>query len=321
MKMQKLLALLMALVLCVGMLTGCGAASKGEASAPMENGTAGGGYYDGATGSMDMEMEMDSSLTDSSVTTQGSLPENMKIITTIHMEAETEDLDPMLASINAKIAQLNGYMEAQEIYNGSAYASRRYRNAYLTIRIPADNLNQFTQQVAEEANIVSSNTTTENVTLSYVAIESRITALKTEEARLLELLAKAENMEDLLMIESRLTEVTYELEHVSSQLRVLDNKIDYSTVHLNLSEVKEYTEVVEPETFGERVISGFVDNVEAVWDGIVEFVIFLLTGLPYFVLIAAAVVVVIIVIKRIRRKKKAKKETPIKTDLNPEDPQ
>ena len=317
MKMRKLLALLMVLVLTVGLLSGCASASKGEAMDSMSNGSSAEMAPESPAGG-DYEMDMNTNLTDSSGAAQSPLPENMKIITTVYMDAETEDLDPMLASINTKIAELGGYMEAQEIYYGSAYSSRRYRHAYLTIRIPADKLTQFTQQVAEEANIVNANTTTENVTLSYVAIESRITALKTEEARLLELLAKAENMSDLLMIEARLTEVTAELEQVSSQLRVMDNKIDYSTVKLNLTEVKEYTEVVEPETFGERVVSGFVDNVKDVWDGIVEFVIFLLTGLPYFILIAVIAVAVIVIIKRIRRKKIGKKAKPIETDENPQ---
>lgn len=316
MKTQKLLALLMALALTVCLFTGCGAASMDNASGGSMNYGAEMAPESPAEGNY--EMDMNTSLTESSNSIQGAMPENMKIITTVYMDAETEELDTMLTSINSKITQLGGYMEAQEIYNGSAYSSHRYRHANLTIRIPADKLDQFTQQVAEEANIVNSNTTTENVTLSYVAIESRITALKTEEARLLELLAKAETMEDLLMIESRLTDVTYELEQVSSQLRVMDNKIDYSTVHLDLTEVKEYTEVVEPETFGERVVSGFVESVKDVWDGIVEFVIFILTGLPYFVLIGAIAVVVIVIIKRVRRKRKAKKEQPAEPDQNPQ---
>lgn len=313
MKMQKLLALLMALVLTAGLFAGCGASS--EAMDSMSNGAgmspespAEGGY----------EMDMDASLSESTTTAQPELPEDRKFITTVYMDAETEELDVMLASLNAKIAQLNGYIESQEIYNGSAYASRRYRRANLTIRIPAENLNQFTEQVEAEANVVNSTTSLDDVTLSYVAIESRISALETEQARLLELLAMAENMEDLLMIESRLTEVTAELEQVNSQLRVMANKVNYSTVNLNLEEVKEYTEVVEPETFGERVASGFTDNLKDLWDGIVEFVIFILTGLPYIVLIAAIAVVVIVLIKRARRKKTPKKAKPIETDQNPQ---
>ena len=312
MKFPKLLALLMALVMIAGLFAGCGAASNGAAMDKAESMTNGYAPQEPA-GSADMEMDMNSSLTDSSVE-QPDLPADRKFITTVHMDAETEDLDVMLSSLNSKIAQLGGYIETQELYNGSAYSSHRYRRVYMTIRIPAENLNQFTEQVAEEMNVVNSNTTLEDVTLSYVAIESRIAVLETEQARLMELLSQAENMSDLLMIESRLTEVTAELEQVTSQLRVMANKVNYSTVSLNLQEVKEYTEVTEPETFGQRVAKGFVDNIKDLWKGIVEFVIFLLTALPYFVVIGAFVAVVLILAKRIRRKKAAKKAS--KEDSN-----
>lgn len=312
MKINKLFTLLLALVMVMGLFAGCGAASNGAAMdkaetnmTPME-----------PAGSADMEMDMDNSLSDSSVE-QPELPADRKFITTVHMEAETEDLETMLSSLNGKIAQLGGYIEAQELYNGSAYSTRRYRRAYMTIRIPAENLNQFTEQVAEEANVVNSNTTLEDVTLSYVAIESRIAVLETEQARLMELLAQAQDMSDLLMIESRLTEVTAELEQVNSQLRVMANKVNYSTVNLNLQEVKEYTEVVEPETFWQRVTKGFGDNLEDLWDGIVEFVIFFLTGIPYFILIGAIAVGVVFFIRAIRRKKKAKK-AKIQEEQNPQ---
>ena len=311
MKFTKLLALLMTLVMIASLFVGCGKSAMDSMTNGSSAEMAPGAYPEG-----DYEMNMDSTLTDSSVE-QPDLPADRKFITTVHMDAETEDLDVMLSSLNSKITQLGGYIETQELYNGSAYASHRYRRVYMTIRIPAENLNQFTEQVAEEMNVVNSNTTLEDVTLSYVAIESRIAVLETEQARLMELLSQAENMSDLLMIESRLTEVTAELEQVTSQLRVMANKVNYSTVYLNLQEVKEYTDVVEPETFGQRVTKGFVDNLKDLWDGIVEFTIFLLTGLPYFVVIAAVVAVVLILVKRIRRNKAAKK-TKAQEEQNPQ---
>lgn len=85
-----------------------------------------------------------------------------------------------------------------------------------------------------------------------MAITSRITALETEESRLLELLAAAANMSDLLEIESRLTEVRTELEKVKSQLRIYENQVSYGTIYLTVSEVKEYTVVEEPENSGDR---------------------------------------------------------------------
>lgn len=302
MKMKKLLAVVLTLVMAVSLLTGCGAASMDSVA---------NGYYDAPAADAPAEApEMDFvydeekglSSTDS---TNTALPADQKIITTINMDAETEDMNPLLEKISAKTAELGGYMESQEIYNGSKRNNYSYRYAYLTVRIPADKLDSFVNLVSDNANVVSSNTSTENVTLSYIATESRITALETEQDRLLELLAMAETMEDLLLIESRLTEVRTELEQVNSVLRSYDNRINYSTIHLNITEVKEYTEVEEePETFWDRISGGFVNSLKNVGDGIVNFVVFLIVALPYIAPFAVIAVVVVLLIKRPWKKKK-----------------
>lgn len=304
MKMKKLLAIMLTLIMVASLFAGCGAAAMDK----VEN-----GYYadapaaDAPMAAPEMEYMEDTSLTSGEMP-QTELPADQKIITTIRMDAETEDMDPLLQGINAKVSQLGGYMEMQEIYNGSTYNSYSYRHAYLTVRIPAQSLNDFVEHVGENANVVSSNTSTENVTLSYIATESRIKALETEQARLLELLAKAENMEDLLLIESRLTEVRTELEQVNSVLRSYDNRINYSTIHLDIEEVKEYTETKEPETFWDRISTGFVNSLKNVGEGIVNFVVFLVVAFPYFLPFILIAVVIIVIIKAAEKKKK--KKTP-----------
>lgn len=304
MNVKKLLALLLALVMAAAVLTACGASNGDykteeampEAEAPMEEAW------------VEEEYVSDESGISSASGSAPALPADQKIITTLDITAQTEDMDPLLEKINGKIAQLGGYMEAQEIYNGSAYGnSYRYRNAYLTIRIPADQLQSFVALVEENANVVRQNTSTENVTLTYVGVQSRIKALETEQGRLLELLAQAENMEDLLLIESRLTEVQAELEEYNSRLRVLDNKINYSTIHLDLEEVKEYTPVEEePETVWERIGKGLSKNFKDIGKGFVNFFVWLIVAIPYLLIIGGVAVVVILIIKK-SKNKKAKK--------------
>ena len=224
----------------------------------------------------------------------------------VQTEAETEELDTLLTALDKKIAELDGYVETREVYNGSAYASYRSRSASLTIRIPADRLDGFVDHMAENTNIVSRYAYIDDVTLTYVATESRVKALQAEESRLLELMDKAENLTDLLQVEARLTDVRYELESVTNQMNVLKNQVSYGTIHLNVDEVVEYTPVAE-ETFWQRISGGFVDSLEEIGDGIVEVTVFVLANLPYFVLIGIGVVVIIVLAKRSIRKKKAKK--------------
>lgn len=248
--------------------------------------------------------------------TSSSLPENRKLIQTVNMQVETENLDIVLQQIDSRIAELGGYVESSNVQNGSAYSGSRYRSASMTVRIPAKDLDSFIDKVGQITNIVSSRKTVEDVTLSYVATESRMKALQTEETRLLELMAKAKTVEDLLTVEKRLTEVRTELEQVTSALRVFDNQVDYATIHLSVDEVKEFTEVAEPETVWQRISTGFKKSLKGVGNFLEELFVLLIVSVPYLALIGVmALIVWVIVLLSYRRtsKKNAKasqKEKP-----------
>ena len=297
MKQKKWIALLLVLVMTASVLAGCGASSVAkdtamqEAASPMDaplKNSAGGVMMSGASATADTIRQ----------------ESGQKLIRRVNIDAETEDLEALLGELTKQISALDGYIENQELYNGSSYASYRSRSANLTIRIPADKLDAFIGQVKDVSNVVSYNESQEDVTLTYVSTESRIKALETEQARLLELLGQAQNMSDLLEIEARLTDVRYELENVTSQLLVLANKVDYATVRLYISQVKEYTEV-EEQTVWQRIATGFKSNLKDLGEGLVDFFVWVLTYSPQLILIAAVLAVAVIVLRR--RKKKLKK--------------
>ena len=296
--MKKFLSLLLGLTLLCS-LTACGGCSK-------------------ATGAIREEAaaEAPAMMADNAASLKGAesgsnaLPEGRKWIITIDMNVETNDLDSLMENLEKEIRAQGGYVEDQNIHNGSTYASRRYRSANLTIRIPDEKVDSFTNDISGMANVVSQNLRREDITLQYVATSSRVTALETEEARLLELLAKAETMEDLLEIEARLTDVRYELENYASQLRLYDNQVDYATIYLYIDEVQEYTPVEEP-TFFERIQNTFSNSLEGLGDGIVNITVFLVGNSPYLLVFGIAGFVILKLVKRpvkLRFRKKEEKE-------------
>ena len=297
MKNKRILSLLMILVLVGCLFAGCGASeSMGNIEAPKD--FAEEDYYVGETIGRNNE------------NTSVQLPENQKWISTIYLDAETEDMTPLLTQIDKKVAELGGYMEEREVRNGSQYSSYRNRYANLIIRIPVGKVDEFVQQVSGVSNVISTNETVENITLTYVATESRVNALKAEEERLLELMAQAENMSDLLEIEARLTDVRYELENMTSQLRRYDNLVDFATVHLSIDEVKVLTPV-EEETVWQRISGGFVESLKGVGTFALELMIWIVVKLPYLVFIGAIVFVVVLLIKKNRKKAKDPKIPPM----------
>ena len=311
--MKKLTALLLSLLLVLS-LAACGASSKATQAAPM---AAKADYAMVEEVAMEAPAAMNTgnSLRGAGETGSTALPENRKWVITVNMDAETEDLDGLMAGLDAEITALDGYVEDQEIYNGSSYASRRHRNANLTVRIPADRVEDFTAAVSGIANVVSTNISRDDITLKYVDTESRVTALKTEETRLLELLAQAETMSDLLEIEARLSDVRYELESYSSRLRVYDNQVDYATIYLFISEVQEYTPVAE-KTVWQRIRDGFKSSIEGVTDGFVDFFVWIIANSPYLLVWAVVISVGIVILKKLPKVKLRRRNKKNHSDSN-----
>lgn len=296
MKVRKLLALMLSLSLLLA-LAGCGAKSEAayDVAAPQE---AAGTY-------MRAETVAANSLTEDAAAS-AQVPENRKWIVTVDMSAETEDMDTLINGLQEHIDSLGGYVQNQRISNGSYRSNYRYRSANLTVRIPAESVDSFTEKVSGMANVTHSSKDLEDITLSYVATESRMKALQTEEERLLVLMEQAETMSDLLEIEARLTDVRYELESVTSQLRSYDNLVSFATIYLNIEEVKEYTPVAE-KTRWEKITDGFVKSLKGVWNGFLDFGVWFIVNIPYLLVIGLIGFGAFLIIRKLYRKQKAKK--------------
>jgi hypothetical protein len=285
MKKRQILSVLLVCLLIVTLCAGCSkgvymdAVSNGEAMAPELSGN----------------NKADQTGTD--------VLQDRKLIRKIHMSAETEDMDALLAHIDQRVGQLEGYIEARDIYNGSAYYGSRNRSATLTIRIPADKLDGFVQQIGEVSNIISNKETSDDVTLQYTDMESRLKVLRTEEERLLAFMEEAKSVSEMLEIEKRLTEVQAQLDSLTSQLKVYDNLVDYGTIYLSVEEVEQYTEVQEKDpTMWQRISTGFVNSAKNVWNFLKGVVVVLIVGLPYLALVAVAGIAVWLIIRRKRKK-------------------
>ena len=242
--------------------------------------------------------------TDSAAGLTAPAQSDRKLIRTVSMDAETENYDALITALEEKLTALGGYTESRQ--TGTYGSTRRWSS--MTIRIPADNLSAFVTHVSKNANVLSTSEETKDVTLQYVDTESKITALETEQARLLELLAGAQNLSEILEIEARLSDVTYELERYASQKRSYDNQITYATVRLTVEEVEVLTPVEEPSVF-DRIRTGFTSSLHGVSDGLVNLFVLLVAGSPYLLVYGAVIGAILAISSRIR-KRKQKKASP-----------
>ena len=240
-----------------------------------------------------------------------------KLIRTVEMDVETQNFENILNQVEQKVTELGGYVENSSLNQNSMYSQYRNRSAEYTVRIPEERLDEFVQMVEEGTNVTYRQNSVEDVTLSYVDLESHKEALETEETRLLELLEQAEDMADILAIESQLSNVRYQLDSMESQLRTKDNQVDYATIYLYISEVERLSEIPD-ETAWSRITTGFVNSIYDIGVGIREAAIWFVIHLPYLlvwgIVITGAVLIVRLIWKKCHRRKMKKAEAAMQRE-------
>lgn len=232
---------------------------------------------------------------------------SQKLIRTIDMDVETLDFEETITFVEAEVEKIGGYFENMQMDGVRLDSEYDLQSASLRIRVPKDKADEFLDKVSQKTNVYSRSESVEDVTLHYVDVESHKKALQTEQERILAIMEKAEKMSDIIELEERLSEIRYELQNYESTLRSIDNQVDYTTIEMRVSEVREETKP-EPEGVFERIGNGFVRNLRNVGNGLVNFFIWFITNLPYFVVWGAVIAGIVWVVRLIRKKRREKKE-------------
>ncbi|MBO4914428.1 MAG: DUF4349 domain-containing protein, partial [Oscillospiraceae bacterium] len=228
-----------------------------------------------------------------------------KMIYRASMELQTTEFEKAASDIRTLTQSLSGYFEEQSVHNYSS----GYRSANYTVRVPAERFEDFLHQLGDLCHVTYQTQSAEDVSEYYYDMESRLETAKIKLDRLQDLLSKAELMEDIITLESAISDTEYQIERLSGEKRHYDSLIGYSTIYVTLSEVYRVTETDNaPLTFGQRIASAFRDGLRNFTDMLEDFIEWLAYSWLTLLIIAAVIIIVIRIIRRARAKRSASGE-------------
>ena len=241
-----------------------------------------------------------------------------KLIVTVTLRAQTKEYDAALSSIRGALSSLGGYEESFSS-NGKSYGSSDSycRSAYLTVRVPSDKLADFLSAVGKQVNVVNEQIGRVNATEEYYDLAARVRVLEEERAAYENMLAKAVNVEEILLIKDRLYNVISEIESAKTRMKVIDSRASYSTVHLTLEEVVDYAVVTTPKTtFGARIAKAFTRSWKNFADGFQDFTVWFVGAIPTLLVLtvigAGVSVITVISTRRLKKRTQKKDENNVK---------
>ena len=226
-----------------------------------------------------------------------------KLIRDVNMSVEARDFDGVLSQITDKVRELGGYVESSDVSGISvnSYGGSQQRYADIRARIPADRLDRFVETVESAGNVTSKQEQVTDVTLRYSDVQSRKKSMEIEQERLWALLEKAESLDAVVALEARLSEIRYELESYTSQLRLYDNQVDYSTVSINMREVKDLTPTA-PDSIGTRIQKGFNRSLNNLGEAGTDLIVWIASNSPILLVLAVIIAAVVLFVRGLSRR-------------------
>ena len=285
--MRKFRAIILITLLCT-ILVGCTKYDNGTTTALTNEFS---GAYDKSVAIENAEYSDYSSSEDMS--NADIVKSNMMVVRNADISVDVKNLEEFTGNLTKKVTDLGGYFEDSSINNyEQEWSTTRY--GYYTIRIPAENLDTFLTYTEDFCSITQKTISVEDVSLEYVDVEAHINALEQERDHLQSLLDSAANVTEIMEIADRLTSVQAQLDSYTSQKKLLENRVTYSTVKLNACENREVDHPIRAAfnvQFKEVMLEG-LENAVNVFVGIIA-------AIPVIIIITAFVVLFIWILRKI----------------------
>ncbi len=216
-------------------------------------------------------------------------PSGQKLIRTAHLEMESTAFEDAAAALEELTERLGGYYERGSIANYKSGA----RRAEYTVRVPAEKYEEFLTQAGALCHVTWQETSQDDISEAYYDTAGRLKTQQIKLERLQELLSKAELMEDIITIESAISETEWNIENLSGTLRHYDGKVDYATVYITMNEVYKLSNVEEvPDSFGSRLGAAFEDGILDFMDSMEDLAVSFAYSWMWWLLGAAVIVLI-----------------------------
>ncbi|WP_235294962.1 DUF4349 domain-containing protein [Portibacter lacus] len=200
-----------------------------------------------------------------------------KLITEGALSFETSDLINSRKQILESVKKHGGYIASDQESNSTTTLSND-----ITVRIPSDKMDLF---LAEATSGITKfdfkNINARDVTDQFLDLTTRIKTNRELESRFLEILQKANKVDELLQVERELGRIRNEIESQEGRLKLMNNQISYATLSIHF-----YKKVSSPLSNGPQFARGFENG----WKNLIQFIIGIVNLWPFIIILIVALI-------------------------------
>jgi hypothetical protein len=152
-----------------------------------------------------------------------------KIVQSTSVDLGVEEVGRAFQEI-IRVAETNGGFVASSSFSNL----NESQTADLTVRVPSNRYQDMLAQVRGMGEVKQEASDSSDVTEEYTDLQARLRTFEATERRYLALLAEAETIEEILIVQDRLDGVRAQIEQVQGRINLLDHLTDLATITVHL---------------------------------------------------------------------------------------
>ena len=217
-----------------------------------------------------------------------------KIIYTAHCTQTTYQFAEDKSSILTKVSALGGFVQYNTTSGVSYAEGGSGLHGEMVLRIPQQNYTEMMRYLSQIGFQQYVEESAENISQVYSDENIRLQNLQAQRDALLELMEKAEALEDVLLLQTQLNEISTQIEQSQSDLRNMDQQVSYATINVTLEE-RQTTDIIpvskEDLPLGQRMQEALYRNLAQLRDGASAFLVGLVGAAPFLGILALIAVI------------------------------
>lgn len=221
----------------------------------------------------------------------------------VYLNLETIDYEKDLQAIKDSAKNLEGQIENESTYLNDWGNDRELRNTELTIKIPRDNTDKFNQTLESLGKTISKSQNSNNLKNSFRDVDKELEIKEKQLEKFNELLKNSDNLEDTLVINSKIIEVQGEIDAIKKTKADLKDRVTYDTYNISLREVYSFDNRSNNPDLGERIKDAMGESLGIVKEFFAQVIVGFFLYWPFIIIIG----IIIFIIFKFKKKTKIPK--------------
>jgi len=232
------------------------------------------------------------------------------VIKQAYLRVSVADPSQAMRSVMSMAEEMGGYVVTSNQWNSTDSSGKAYAQTSVTIRVPAERLDEAMQKIRKmaadaENGVLSESVNGQDVTSDYVDSQSRLRNLEAAEEQLVKLLEGATDLQYTLDIFRELTNIRSEIEVLKGHIKYLEESAALSSVAVEFVAEASLQPIQigpwKPSGEAKKAVQALIRSAQKVGTGLIWFVI---TWVPFLLPIGLVIYLII----RASRKRKAARE-------------